>query len=100
MVLLRTLGLIDGVDLSSVIDTVEALAQEDTELESSSETSDSDMPETGKKRTRRQRKHQAAGKHCKVGIVDDSVRAVGSAPDMPDITDREPSDEVVSKNRE
>ena len=50
VLLLRTLGLIVGVDLSSVIVTVEAFVQGDTEPESSSETSNSDMPETWKRR--------------------------------------------------
>ena len=100
VVLLRTLALVVGVDLSSVIDTVEALARGDTEPESSSKTSDSDMPETGKKRTRRQRKHQVAGKQSKIGNVDDSARAVRAAPDMPDITDKGPNDEKIPKEKE
>ena len=61
VVLLRTLGTIVGADFSCVIETIEAVVQGDAEAESSSETSDSDMPETGKKRTRRQRRNRSAG---------------------------------------
>ena len=89
VVLLRTLAVVLGADLSSVIAAMKALAHKEAGPESNTESeSDGSMPEIGKKRSRRQRKNRS-DKQWRAAIPKDSAQAVRAAPDMPIIADED-----------